>query len=493
MGFRAHRVAPPPPGRIRERTECRTRFEISETNAVNGLFTLLRQSDAELQRSPVSRACDCLNVVRSPSLSPMRLSARLLLILSVAACAPMLPPAETVLPPRPEPQPQPAVQPTRPTPQPTQPVYDQPGFEGWKQGFLSRMGGARRAEYEQQLAGLTPDQEVIRLDGNQPEFSRPAGTYVANAVSASRVAEARRKVDVVPWNVVQTYGVPAEILVAIWAQESSFGQVQGNSDVIRSLATLAYDGRRRDWAEGQLRDALNIVIDGRRSRAGLTGSWAGAMGQTQFMPDNYLRLGVDQNDDGKVDIWGTDVDALASAANLLAQAGWKRGQAWGYEVVIPQGFDYSLADGPSRPWSFWRQQGVTLARGGAMSDAEAAENATLLLPQGARGPAFIGLPNHFVIRRYNNSVSYALAIGLTADGAAGKPGLVASWPTDAPMSRDQRIGAQAALTRLGYDTGGVDGVVGANTRAALKRWQAANGRIADGYLTVALADELARR
>jgi membrane-bound lytic murein transglycosylase B len=426
----------------------------------------------------------------------MRLSARLLLILSVAACAPMLPPAETVLPPaQPTPQPQPTPPATRPAPQPTAPVgaYDQPGFEGWKQGFLDRMGGARRAAYEQQLAGLTPDPDVIRLDGNQPEFSRPTGAYVQNAISAARIAEARRKVDIVPWGVTQRFGVPAEILVSIWAQESSFGQVQGNSDVIRSLATLAYDGRRRDWAEGQLRDALNIVIDGRRERAGLKGSWAGAMGQTQFMPDNYLRLGVDQNEDGRVDIWGTDVDALASAANLLAQAGWKRGEGWGYEVVVPQGFDYALADGPSRPWSFWRQQGITLARGGALSDQEAAENAVLLLPQGARGPAFIALPNHFVIRRYNNSVSYALAIGLTADGVAGRPGLVASWPNDPPMSRDQRVGAQTALTRMGYDTGGVDGVIGGNTRAALKRWQVANGRIADGYLTAPLADELMRR
>ncbi|CAN5428569.1 lytic murein transglycosylase [soil metagenome] len=429
----------------------------------------------------------------------MRFRYRLLLILSVAACAPMLPPApEVTLPPLPTvslpgtPQPTPSRPTVPPAPSPATAV-DQPGFDGWKQGFLARQGGARRAAYEQQLAGLTPDPEVIRLDGNQPEFSRPAGAYVQNAVSAARIAEARRKTTVVPWEVTQRFGVPAEILVSIWAQESSFGQVQGSKDVIRSLATLAYDGRRRDWAEGQLKDALNIVVDGRRERAGLLGSWAGAMGQTQFMPDNYLRLGVDQNNDGHVDIWGTDVDALASAANLLAQAGWKRGQGWGYEVVVPSGFDYAQADGPTHPWRWWAARGVTLARGGAPSDAEALENAAVLLPQGARGPAFLALPNHFVIRRYNNSVSYALAIGLTADGAAGKPGLVAAWPNDPPLSLAQRTAAQRGLTQAGYDTGGVDGVVGANTRAALKRWQAANGRIADGYLTAALADELARR
>ena len=376
---------------------------------------------------------------------------------------------------------------------PAEPSVDAAGFEGWKQGFLARHGGARRAAYERELAGLTPDPSVIRLDRNQPEFSRPAGAYVQNAVTATRIAQARQRADRVPWSVVQRYGVPSEILVAIWAQESAFGQVQGDHDVIRSLATLAWDGRRRDWAEAQLKDALDIVVDGRRSRAGLKGSWAGAMGQTQFMPDNYLRLGVDQNEDGKVDIWGTDADALASAANLLAQAGWKRGQTWGYEVKLPSNFNYVEAEGPRHPWSYWAARGVTLANGGAPTEAEAREEATILLPQGARGPAFLALPNHYVIRRYNNSVSYALAIGLTADGVQGKPGLVATWPDDAPMSRDQRIGAQRALTALGYDTQGIDGVIGANTRAALRRWQAANGRLADGYLTAALADELIRR
>ncbi len=383
-----------------------------------------------------------------------------------------------------------------PAPAPTPPVaapVDQAGFDGWKQGFLARHGGARRAQYESELAGLTPDPSVIRLDRNQPEFSRPAGAYIQNAVTPTRIAQGRQRTDRVPWAVVQRYGVPSEILVAIWAQESAFGQVQGDNDVIRSLATLAYDGRRRDWAEAQLKNALDIVVDGRRPRAGLKGSWAGAMGQTQFMPDNYLRLGVDETGDGKVDIWGSDADALASAANLLAQAGWKRGQGWGYEVVLPSNFDYSDAEGPRHPWSYWAARGVTLAHGGAPNAAEAGEEATILLPQGARGPAFLALPNHYVIRRYNNSVSYALAIGLTADGIQGRPGLVGTWPDDGPLSRDQRIGAQRALTAMGYDTQGIDGVIGANTRAALRRWQMATGRLADGYLTAALADELIRR
>jgi lytic murein transglycosylase len=423
----------------------------------------------------------------------MRISLRLLLIGTVAACAPMLPEAPPILsmpaPATEQPAPAPAPSPAPPA----APVVDQAGFEGWKQGFLSRHGGVRRAQYERELAGLTPDPSVIRLDRNQPEFSRPAGAYVQNAVTATRIAQARQRVDRVPWSVVQRFGVPSEILVGIWAQESAFGQVQGDYDVIRSLATLAFDGRRRDWAESQLKNALDIVVDGKRARAGLKGSWAGAMGQTQFMPDNYLNLGVDQDNDGIVDIWGDDADALASAANLLAQGGWKRGQTWGYEVTLPSNFDYAEAEGPRHTWRQWAAKGVTLSGGGQPNEAEALEEATILLPQGARGPAFLALPNHYVIRRYNNSVSYALAIGLTADGIQGKPALSKAWPDDAPLSREQRIGAQSALTRLGFDTQGVDGVIGANTRAALRRWQIANNRLADGYLTADLADELIRR
>ncbi|WP_269219560.1 lytic murein transglycosylase [Brevundimonas vesicularis] len=425
----------------------------------------------------------------------MRFSYRLLLIGCVSACAPMLPEPQVNLP-TPQPQPLAGAPVTTPAPAPQTPplaAYDQQGFEGWKQGFLARKGGARRADYARELEGLTPDPTVIRLDRNQPEFSKPAGAYVQNAVTPVRIAQAKQRIDRVPWSVVQRFGVPSEILVGVWAQESAFGQVQGDYDVIRSLATLAYDGRRRDWAEGQLKDALDIVVDGRRERAGLKGSWAGAMGQTQFMPDNYLRLGVDQDGDGKVDIWRDDADALASAANLLAQAGWKRGQGWGYEVTLPSGFDYAEAEGPKRNWAYWAAKGVRLAQGGTPNGAEALEEATILLPQGANGPAFLALPNHYVIRRYNNSVSYALAIGLTADGIMGKPGLTKAWPNDPSMTRDQRIGAQRALTQLGYDTQGVDGVIGSNTRAALRRWQIANNRIADGYLTPALADELIRR
>ncbi len=297
-----------------------------------------------------------------------------------------------------------------------------------------------------------------------------------------------------PWAVTQRFGVPAEILVSIWGNESSFGQVQGDKDVIRSLATLAFDGRRRDWAEGQLKDALDIVIDGRRDRAGLRGSWAGAMGQTQFMPDNYLRLGVDQNARRPGRYLGHRCRRPrlrrqpAGPGRLEARSGLGlRGRP------CPPASTMRSAEADGRPWSFWAQRGVTLARGGAPSSDEAAENGVILLPQGARGPAFLALPNHYVIRRYNNSVSYALAIGLTADGIAGKPGLVGDLARRRPdLARAAVRRPDGAGPRWAYDPGGIDGVVGSGTRRALRQWQIANGRIADGYLTAALADELMR-
>lgn len=416
---------------------------------------------------------------------------RLVLIGLTAACAPLIPEPPRGGPAQAAQAAQAATEAAIAAAATVQPMpYEDASFEGWKQGFLARHGGANRAAFERELAGLAPDPSVVRLDGNQPEFSRPVGVYVQNALRPERLSEGARRLSAVPPAAEVRYGVPAEILVGIWAQESAFGQVQGDHDVIRSLATLAHDGRRRDWAEGQLKEALTIIVEGRAPRERLKGSWAGAMGQSQFMPDNYRRLAVDGDGDGVVDIWNSPADALMSAAHLLENAGWKRGQRWHYEVTLPQGFDYALAESERRPWSFWAERGVVLARGGAPSGAEQAEEAAILLPQGAGGPAFLALPNHYVIRRYNNSVAYALAIGLTADAIAGRPGLVAAWPDEAPLSRDQRLGAQRALAAAGYDPGGIDGVVGSGTRRALRAWQQAQGLTPDGHLTAALADRL---
>ncbi len=201
-----------------------------------------------------------------------------------------------------------------------------------------------------------------------------------------------------------------------------------------------------------------------------------------------MTLGVDGDHDGKVDIWNSDSDALASSANLLAKAGWKPGEEWAVEVVLPAGFDYYLSETKQLTPAGWAALGVRRADNGSWPDVEANENATLLLPSGAKGPAFLALPNHYVIRKYNNSTAYALAVGLIADGIAGKSGVVTPWPTEQPLSLDQRMKSQQALKAAGFDPGPIDGVIGFGTRQAIRDWQRSKGMIADGYLSYDLAN-----
>jgi hypothetical protein len=214
------------------------------------------------------------------------------------------------------------------------------------------------------------------------------------------------------------------------------------------------------------------------------------MGQTQMIPSTYLSDGVDGDGDGRVDIWTSAPDALASAANLLAKAGWRRGEGWAREVLLAPGFDVSLAEGPAETPEAWAQKGARRADALPWTVADAAAPCVLLLPSGAHGPAFLALPNHFVIRKYNNSLAYALAVGLLADGFAGAPPLATPWPVETPLSLDDRLAAQGALQRLGYDPGPLDGVIGARARAALRAWQKSQGLTADGYLTPAVVSRL---
>ena len=371
-----------------------------------------------------------------------------------------------------------------------------PSFDAWAADFFTRaMAAGFSADFlRRQMTGLTPDDRVVAADHRQPEFTRGVGAYLASAVSDANIATGRSKraeQQAALARVQASSGVPADILVAIWAVESGFGRVQGDYDVVRSLATLAADGRRREWAEGQLLAAFRIISSGEAPREKLRGSWAGAMGQTQFMPDTYLSTAVDIDGDGRRDIWASAPDALGSAANLLRKAGWKTGQGVQKEVILPRGFDYSLAEGPKQAPSAWAALGVRRADGsGAWSGADAAADCSLILPAGANGPAFLVLPNHFVIRAYNNSTYYALAVGLLADRIAGAGPLIAQWPAEAPMSRADRLGAQQALNQLGYNVGAPDGIVGTQTRGAVRAWQKANGLPADGYLTVDLSHRL---
>ncbi|MEO7026851.1 MAG: lytic murein transglycosylase, partial [Caulobacteraceae bacterium] len=272
-------------------------------------------------------------------------------------------------------------------------------------------------------------------------------------------------------------------LIAVWAMESNFGSEQGDFDIIRCLATLAASGRRRAWAEGELEAALRILQSGRASRERLRGSWAGAMGQTQLLPSVYLALGRDGDGDGRVDIWGSAPDALASAANLLSQAGWKRGEDWAREVSLPGDFDWGLSEGPRQPADWWRARGARRADGAAWDRADAAAPAILLLPAGRGGPAFLAFPNHFVIRAYNNSIAYALAVGFLADRFAGRGGVRTPWPREIPLSLTDRLDAQTALAKLGFNPGAPDGVIGVGSRQALRAWQRKTGLPAYGYLS----------
>ncbi len=360
-------------------------------------------------------------------------------------------------------------------------------FDAWAADFRGRAlaAGVAPALLDREMAGLTPDPRVAALDGRQPEFSKPVGDYIRGVVTADRVAiAARKRGEVAQLGAIERrYNVPADILLAIWAMESGFGAIQGDFDVARSMATLAAQGRRRGFAEEQLIAAFRIIGSGEFSRADLKGSWAGAMGQTQFIPATFLAMATDGDGDGRRNIWRSSPDALASAANLLSQGGWAPGQTWAREVTVPAGFDFSLTEGPREPPAWWAGKGVRRADGQAWSEADARAPAQLAAPAGANGPVFLLFPNHFAIRKYNNSLAYALGVGLLADRFAGAPALARAWPAETPLSLVDRMTAQRALAVLGFDPGQPDGVVGAGTRMALRGWQKARNLPADGYLS----------
>lgn len=367
-------------------------------------------------------------------------------------------------------------------------------FLAWLDGFYQRQkaAGWTPAQLAAVLSGLAPDPRVLAHNAAQPEFALPVGAYVSRQLTPGVISLGRRKRDGVPelGSIRETFGVPADILTAIWGMESGFGANQGDMDVVRCLATLAAeDPKRATWAESELVACLKIVSDGRASRERLRGSWAGAMGQTQLLPSVFLTTAVSAHGGGRPDIWDSSADALASAANLLAKSGWTRGEGWGGEVVLARGFDVGLSEGPKEPPSWWAERGARKAAG-AWSAADAAAPAQLILPAGAGGPAFLVLPNHFVIRSYNNSIAYALSVGLLADRIGGAGPLAAAWPHETPLSLEDRMAAQAALARLGYNPGAPDGLIGAGTRQAIRAWQKDHHLPADGYLSPAVLAQL---
>ena len=365
-------------------------------------------------------------------------------------------------------------------------IGTQSGLDQWAANFRPRAlaAGISPAILDRALAGLRYNPAVIEKDRNQAEFTRTIWDYLDRAVSDLRVENGRAAIrDNRPLldRLEATYGVPREVVVAVWGLESSFGANRGDIPVIEALATLAYDGRRGAFFEGQLIDALRILQSGDARLDNFTGSWAGAMGHTQFIPSSFHSFAVDFDGDGRRDIWSDDpADALASTAAYLAKSGWQTGVPWGIEVTLPDGIDYMLAgNGQAKPTADWAALGLRSADGGALPDIGPAE---LLLPAGAQGAAFLITPNFRAIERYNTADAYVIAIGHLSDRLAGGPPIRAAWPRqDRALTGDERRELQTRLTAAGFDTGGVDGRIGPKTLAAVRAFQQSIGMVPDGY------------
>ena len=348
--------------------------------------------------------------------------------------------------------------------------------------------GITRATFDQALAGFAPDARVIAATRREPEYGKPVGLYIDSIASKSRIATGAAKAT--QWAGVldaieAKYGVERTVVLALWGIESSFGAGADRWDVIRSLATLAEARYRDPYFRNELLVALKILQEGHIARERMLGSWAGAMGQPQFMPSSFYQYAVDFTGDGRRDIWTNVPDVLASIANYMARSGWQRGLPWGFEVALPQDFDYRVSRGA---FAEWTRRGVRRADGGALPDAG---EAFLLFPSGAAGPAFLVTANFNAIKLYNNSDVYALAVGHLADRMRGGAPFRAAWPKDDPqLSRDARIALQRKLASLGYAVKDFAGRLDFDQRDAIRDLQVKNGMVADGHPTPALLARL---
>lgn len=370
----------------------------------------------------------------------------------------------------------------------------QQGFARWVADFRgkAREAGVSEATLQAAFADVQYLPRVVELDRAQPEFTRTVWDYLDNTVTTQRVALGKDKMLQVRADAdaaAARYGVPPSIVVAIWGMESNFGGNYGSTPTIDALATLGFEGRREEWARRELLAALKILDKGDIDRAHMIGSWAGAMGQTQFLPSNFLAYAVDADADGRRDIWGSMADVTASTANFLARSGWKPAQPWGVEVQLPPGFDFGRADtGVRQSSGQWAAEGLRSMDGRPLPEFA---DGMVLLPAGARGPAFLVGPNFRAILRYNNSTSYALAVGLLAQGLADGPGVQAAWPRDlAALSRSQLLELQTALNQRGFASGTPDGMMGPATREGIRQYQRSVGLPADGYPSAAVLQRL---
>lgn len=382
------------------------------------------------------------------------------------------------------------------TAQPAPVQIDRAAFERWlvalREEALGR--GISAATVTAALSDVEPLPRVLELDRRQPEFSQTFWSYVGRGVSDQRVAKGRDMLarhGTLLGEVERTYGVQARFLVAFWGLETNFGANFGGFPVIGALATLAFDERRAEFFRAELFKALEILDADHIAPQRMVGSWAGAMGHLQFMPSTFRAHAVDRDGDGHIDIWNSLPDTFASAAKYLSDEGWNGDQTWGREVRLPKGFDVDLADlSVRKPLAEWAALGVTRAGGGALPVVAGMEG-SIVLPAGAGGPAFLVYDNFRVIMKWNRSVLYALAVGHLADKLIGLPDLVAKpTPGERPLSRAEMLEIQSLLNRLGYPAGEPDGIAGSRTRAALKAFQKAQGRVPDAYPDVAALQAL---
>ena len=354
--------------------------------------------------------------------------------------------------------------------------------------------GVSRATFDAATADIKLDPDVlVRLD-RQVEHTRGVGDYLALLVTPERIEAGRQKLaeQATTLAAVETAtGVDRHILVAVWGIESNYGTAMGTTPIIAALATLGLKGgRRADFGRREFISALLILERGEAKREDLIGSWAGAMGHTQFIPSTYLAHAVDFDRDGRRDIWRNVGDALASTGNYLKVSGWKAGEPVAIEVVLPDGFDFALS-APTAARALGDWQGLGLKRPDGRSWPEAKAPLILRLPAGAGGPAFLAGPNFRAILAYNQSVSYALAVGHLAERIAGGAPIAGRWPADdRPLTREEREDLQRLLTAAGHDTGSVDGVLGVRTRAAIRTYQKASGLPEDGHPSAGLLARL---
>ena len=361
---------------------------------------------------------------------------------------------------------------------------------------LAERRGVTRAVFDANVAGLTPDLRIMDLLDAQPEFTKSFWDYLDILVNEDRIrngrailAQHRATFDAVE----KAYGVDRHFIAAIWGVESNYGTQIGERSVIRSTATLACVGRRQDYFREEFLSALEILARGDVRADHLKGSWAGAFGPTQFMPTSFKRYAVDFDADGRRDVVDSVPDLVASTANNLKKDGWVTGQTWGYEVVVPQGFNFLLAD-RSRVMTVreWERAGIRRAGGKAFPRGE--DRAYLLVPAGAQGPGFLMLQNFRVIMKYNPAEAYALAIGHLADRLRGGEPFVQPWPRhERVLTRAERYELQQLLAQRGYDVGEPDGRLGGKTRNALRQFQSAVGHVPDGFASEAVLERLRGR